>query len=45
MIEALSSGSGKAINITVNPSAGMDERELADLVSRRIAFEIRKGTY
>ena len=45
MIEALSSGSGKAINITVNPSAGMDERELADLVSRRIAFEIRKGSY
>lgn len=45
MIEALSSGGKGEINITVNPSAGMDERELADLVSRRIAFEIRKGIY
>lgn len=45
MIEALTAGGKGGINITVNPSAGMDERELADLVSRRIAFEIRKGTY
>lgn len=45
MIEALSGGVGGGINITVNPSAGMDERELAELVSRRIAFEIRKGKY
>lgn len=33
-----------SISVTVNPSAGMDERALAELVSRRIAFEIRKGT-
>jgi hypothetical protein len=31
------------INVTVNPSAGMDERALAAQVSRLIAFEIRKG--
>ena len=32
------------INITVNPSQGMNEKELAAAVSRRLAFEIRKGT-
>lgn len=31
------------INVTVNPSAGMDERALAAQVSRLIAFEIRRG--
>jgi hypothetical protein len=31
------------INITVNPSAGMDERELAKLVSKEIAYSMRKG--
>jgi phage-related protein len=35
--------SGGGVNITVNPSAGMDETALAALVSRRIAFELRKG--
>jgi phage-related protein len=35
-------GSGGA-TINVYPSAGMNERELADLVSRRLAFELRKG--
>lgn len=44
MIDALKE-TGSGINITVNPSPGMDERELAELVSRRIAFEIRKGIY
>lgn len=43
MIKELSGGPG--INVTVNPSAGMDERELAEIVSRRIAFEIRKGSF
>lgn len=43
MIGALR-GAGGGINITVNPSPGMDERELAALVSRRIAFEIKRGT-
>lgn len=35
--------SGNGMNINVYPSAGMDERELAEKVSRRIAFEIRRG--
>jgi hypothetical protein len=43
LIAALGGNSG--INITVNPSAGMNERDLADMVSRRIAFEIRKGSF
>lgn len=36
------SGSGGA-TINVYPSAGMNERELAELVSRRLAFELRRG--
>lgn len=36
------SGGGPTIN--VYPSAGMDERELAEMVSRKIAFEIRRGS-
>lgn len=37
-------GSGAPnINITVNPSPGMDERELASAVSREISFQMRKG--
>lgn len=43
MIQMLSGGSGGGINITVNPSPGMDERELANLVSRQLAFQLRKG--
>jgi hypothetical protein len=35
---------GAGINITVNSSPGMNEKELAMAVSRRLAFEIRKGT-
>jgi hypothetical protein len=35
--------SGGGVQITVNPSAGMDERELAALVSRQLAFQLRKG--
>ena len=37
------SGQGTTVNVTVNPSAGMDERELASIVSRQIAFQLRKG--
>ena len=37
-------GGGQGINITVNPAPGMDEKELAAAVSRRLAFEMRKGT-
>jgi hypothetical protein len=43
MMTALSGSRGGGINITVNPSPGMDERELASIVSRRISHEIRKG--
>ena len=43
MIQLLSGGVTGGINITVNPSAGMDERELASLVSRQLAFQLRKG--
>lgn len=43
MIEMLAGPAGGAINITVNPSPGMDERELAALVSRQLAFQLRKG--
>jgi hypothetical protein len=42
MIDYLSAGAG-GVNITVNPSPGMDERELANLVSRQLAFQLRKG--
>lgn len=35
--------SGGGINITVNPSPGMDERELAAMVSRQLAFQLRRG--
>jgi hypothetical protein len=42
MIDYMSAGAG-GINITVNPSPGMDERELANLVSRQLAFQLRKG--
>jgi hypothetical protein len=31
------------INITVNPSAKMNEKELSDVISRRIALEVKKG--
>jgi hypothetical protein len=31
-------GMGNTINLTVNSSPGMDERELANLMSRRLAF-------
>jgi hypothetical protein len=42
LIEMLAGPAG-GVNITVNPSAGMDERELAALVSRQLAFQLRKG--
>jgi len=42
MIKMLSGGKG-GTTINVYPSAGMNERELAELVSRRLAFELRRG--
>jgi hypothetical protein len=41
--QGTSAPSGAPINITVNPAAGMNERELASLVSRELAFQMRKG--
>lgn len=32
-----------SINITVNPSPGMDETELAAIVSRELSFQMRRG--
>jgi phage-related protein len=40
---SLLSGGGGGINITVNPSPGMDEVELANVVSRQLAFHMRRG--
>lgn len=49
LLEAINSGNGSAnmgnnISITVNPSPGMDEKELAAEVSRQIAFSMRRGS-
>ena len=43
MITLLAGGAGGGVNITVNPSPGMDEVELAALVSRQISFQLRRG--
>lgn len=44
IITMLSGGQANGgINITVNPSPGMDEVELASVVSRQLAFHMRKG--
>lgn len=43
MIDYLSGGTGKGITVNVYPSQGMDERELASLVSRQLAFQMRRG--
>ena len=36
--------SANPITINVNPSPGMDERGLAQLVSQELAFQMRKGS-
>ncbi len=43
IIAELSGGKGTTVNMVINPSAGMDERELAAIVSRQIAFQLRRG--
>lgn len=43
MISFLSGGVGKGVTVNVYPSAGMDERELANLVSRQLAYQMRRG--
>ena len=50
LLEAINANKAPAtsapnIYLTVNPSAGMDEKELALLVSRQIAYSIRKGGF
>ena len=42
IIDRLSGGS-KEVTVNVYPSEGMDERELAAIVSRQLAFQLRKG--
>jgi hypothetical protein len=49
LLEAINSGNtptntGSPVSITVNPSPGMDEKELAAEVSRQLAFAMRKGS-
>jgi hypothetical protein len=36
--------SGGGVHITVNPSPGMDEISLSNLISRRLAFELKRGS-
>jgi len=43
MIQMLSGGAGGGTTINVYPSQGMDETELAEIVSRKIAFAMRRG--
>ena len=43
MIDRLTGG-GAGATINVYPSPGMDERELAELVSRKLAYQMRKGS-
>ncbi len=44
IIAQLSGGSnGAQINMTINASPGMDERELAAIVSRQLNYEMRRG--
>ena len=45
MIEMLAGGTGGGSSVTINvyPSAGMDERDLADKVSRQLQLMMRRG--
>lgn len=43
IIDRLSGGGTAGLTVNVYPSPGMDERELADLVSRRLAYQMRRG--
>ncbi len=43
IIDRLSGGGGKSVTVNVYPSEGMDERELAAIVSRQLAFQLRRG--
>jgi hypothetical protein len=39
-----SGSTGSTVNITVNPSPGMDERELASVVSQELMRQMRRGS-
>ena len=41
--QKLSGEKGAGMTVNVYPSPGMDETELASLVSRQIAFSLRRG--
>jgi phage-related protein len=43
MIQLLSGGGGSGVVVNVYPSQGMDETALADIISRKISFAMRKG--
>jgi hypothetical protein len=43
IIEALATQGGVGPTINVYPSQGMDETELAEMVSRKLAFQMRRG--
>ena len=43
MIQLLSGGAGSGVTVNVYPSAGMNERELASVVSRQLALQFRTG--
>jgi hypothetical protein len=43
MIKLLAGEKGAGMTVNVYPSPGMDETELASLVSRQIAFQLRRG--
>jgi len=43
MIQLLSGGSSSGVVVNVYPSQGMDETALADIISRKISFAMRKG--
>jgi hypothetical protein len=44
MIQLLAGpGAGKSTTINVYPSQGMNESELASIISRQIAFQLRRG--
>jgi hypothetical protein len=43
MIKMLSGGGGGGMTVNVYPSQGMNESELASIVSRQIAFQLRRG--
>lgn len=49
LLEAINSNKGASvgttINMVVNAAPGMDEKELASIVSRKIAFAMTKGGY